>query len=141
MGGSNLYTSASDFIVLLKSLLRNDGKLLKPETVDLMLDSRLKDNSVFKTEKAKEFFEGSVEEGMELDHCLAGLVNLKEMGTGRKVGGVSWSGATRCYWVSYCCPHVGMRNADENSGLIEGAEFVDFTAARSWERATRSHRP
>jgi hypothetical protein len=104
MGGSGLYTSAPDFIAFLKSLLRNDGRLLKPETLDLMFNSRLPDNSVLKTKKAKDFFEGMVDEGMELDHCLAGLVNLKEMKTGRKEGGIAWSGATRCYWVSQSKP-------------------------------------
>ncbi|KAH9214715.1 beta-lactamase/transpeptidase-like protein [Leptodontidium sp. 2 PMI_412] len=37
MGGSNLYSSAPDFLSLLTSLLRNDGCVLKRETVDLML--------------------------------------------------------------------------------------------------------
>lgn len=41
MGRSNLYTSGPDFLKLLCSLLRNDGKLLRPKTTDLMFDYRL----------------------------------------------------------------------------------------------------
>jgi len=47
MGGSNLYTSAPDFLKLLASLLRKDGKLLRPQTVDIMFDHRLPDFEVF----------------------------------------------------------------------------------------------
>jgi hypothetical protein len=65
-----------------------------------MFTSRLPDNKVLATPKAKEFFEGTVEEGEVLDHCLAGLVNLTPLETGRREGSVSWGGATRCFWVS-----------------------------------------
>ncbi|KAG4432145.1 hypothetical protein IFR05_012361, partial [Cadophora sp. M221] len=35
MGGSNLYSSAPDFLALLTSLLRNDGRVLERKTVDV----------------------------------------------------------------------------------------------------------
>ncbi len=38
LGGSGLYTSAPDYLAFLTSLLRNDAKVLKPETVDLMFN-------------------------------------------------------------------------------------------------------
>ena len=101
LGGSGLYTTAPDYIAFLTSLLRNDGKLLKPQTVDLMFDYRVPDERIFKSEKVKEWFEDSVETGMDLDHCLYGVVNLRDLKTGRKSGGVQWGGATRCHWVSW----------------------------------------
>jgi hypothetical protein len=100
MGGSNLYSSAPDYLSLLSSLLTNDSKILKPSSVNEMLTSRLPDKNVLATPKAREFFEGMVEEGEVLDHCLAGLVNLNSLETGRREGSVSWGGATRCFWVS-----------------------------------------
>jgi hypothetical protein len=100
MGGSNLYSSAPDYLSLLHSLLLNDGKILNPTSVDILFNSRLPDNKVLATPKAEEFFEGMVEEGEVIDHCLAGLVNLSPLETGRKEGSVSWGGATRCFWVS-----------------------------------------
>jgi hypothetical protein len=100
MGGSNLYSSAPDYLSLLHSLLLNDSKILQPSTVNEMLNSRLPDNKVLATPKAQEFFEGMIEEGEVLDHCLAGLVNLSPLETGRREGSVSWGGATRCFWVS-----------------------------------------
>ncbi|KAJ5815656.1 beta-lactamase/transpeptidase-like protein [Penicillium riverlandense] len=47
MGGSNLYTSGTDFLKLLSSLLRNDEKLLHPETTDLMFGYRLPNRKTF----------------------------------------------------------------------------------------------
>lgn len=100
MGGSNLYSSAPDFLSLLTSLLRNDGCVLKRETVDLMLGETLVDKSVFGTEKVGVFLKGMVQEGVGLDHCLARIVNIGVLGTGRRKGGVAWQGATKCLWVS-----------------------------------------
>jgi len=98
IGGAGLYSKAPDFLALLTSLLRNDRKILKPETVDNMLGRRIPDEKIFKSEKAKGWFKDFVDEGMELHHCLCVVVNLKELKTGKKRGGgdVQWGGATRC---------------------------------------------
>lgn len=101
MGGSNLYTSAPDYLELLKSLLRNDGRVLRPETVNEMFDYRLPDSlafTKFKTENAKDYLGGLATEGMTVDHCLVGLVNNEDSKGGRKAGSVTWAGATRCFW-------------------------------------------
>lgn len=101
MGGSNLYTSAPDFLELLKSLLRSDGRVLRPETVDTMFGYRLPDSAEFtkfRTETAKEYLGGMAGDSMTVNHCLAGLVNDEDLIGGRKAGSVTWSGATRCYW-------------------------------------------
>jgi hypothetical protein len=76
LGGAGLYTSAPDFMALLTSLLRNDGKILRPETLDTMFEWRVPDETIFKSEKVKGWFEDFVEEGMELDHCLCDVVNM-----------------------------------------------------------------
>lgn len=69
--------------------------------MELMLGERLRDKHVLKTEKAREFFQGMVEEGVVLDHCLAGLVNESKLWTGRTEGSVAWQGATKCFWVCW----------------------------------------
>lgn len=94
LGGSNLYSSTRDFMTFLTSLLGNDGRLLKPKTVDLMFDYRLEDPSFLR----RDFVDGMVENVMALDHYLAGLVHVHDARTGRKGGTVTWQGATRCYW-------------------------------------------
>lgn len=104
MGGSNLYTSGTDFLKLLSSLLRNDGKLLRPETTDLMFDYRLPKTETFRRfrtnpEHRKDNFGDLAPVGMEVDHCLAGIVNQGDLLGGRKAGSITWQGATRCYWV------------------------------------------
>ncbi|CAL5865865.1 uncharacterized protein PFLUO_LOCUS71 [Penicillium psychrofluorescens] len=103
MGGSNLYTSGTDFLKLLASLLRNDGKLLRPETTDLMFNYSLPQTEKFRhfrtnPEHLKDNFGDLAPVGMEVDHCLAGMVNQRDLLGGRKAGSITWQGATRCYW-------------------------------------------
>lgn len=43
LGGGGLYSSAGDYIKMLISLLKNDGTLLKPETVKMMFEPQLAD--------------------------------------------------------------------------------------------------
>jgi hypothetical protein len=111
LGGSNLYTSGPDFLKLLTSLLCNDGKLLCSETVNVMLDYRLPETEEFNNfrtdpELVEEHFDDMMlegmkvdQEGMKVDQCLAGLVNMQDLKGGRKAGSITWSGATRCFWV------------------------------------------
>jgi CubicO group peptidase (beta-lactamase class C family) len=104
LGGSNLYSSGPDFIKFLASLTLNDGKLLRPDTTDIMFNYRLPDTEEFKKfktdeEDIKDSFGDMASEGMRLDHCLAGQVVMSDLIGGRKAGSVNWSGATRCFWV------------------------------------------
>jgi CubicO group peptidase (beta-lactamase class C family) len=101
MGGSNLYTSAPDFLELLKSLLCNDGRVLRPETADAMFGYRLPDSPVFAKfgkENAKYHLGQLAPNGATVGHCLAGLINNEDLIGGRKAESITWSGATRCYW-------------------------------------------
>jgi CubicO group peptidase (beta-lactamase class C family) len=103
MGGSNLYTSGPDFVKFLSGLL-SGGTLLHPETADIMFNYRLPDTDNFKTfkrdaEEIKDFFGEMAPEGMQVDHCLGGMVVMDDLKGGRKADSVNWAGATRCYWV------------------------------------------
>jgi hypothetical protein len=101
MGGASLYTSAPDFLQLLKSLLRNDGRLLNSDTTAAMFDYRLPESTTFtkfKTAEIKDHLGVFCEDGLTVDHCLAGLVNNEDLKGGRRAGSVTWAGATRCYW-------------------------------------------
>jgi hypothetical protein len=104
LGGAGLYTTTADYIKLLTSLLRNDGKVLKPETADRMFNYRIPDESIMKSEKVKEYLDWGADPdhvGMEYDHCLCGLVELKDAKTGKKAGSVRWGGGTKNFWVRY----------------------------------------
>lgn len=98
------YTSGTDFLKLLSSLLRNDEKLLRPETIDLMFGYGLPNKETFRhfrtnPEHLKDNFGDLAPVGMEVDHCLAGMVNQADLLGGRKAGSITWQGATCCYWV------------------------------------------
>jgi hypothetical protein len=136
LGGSGLYTSTADFIKLLTSLLRNDGKVLKKETVDLMFNYRIPDESIMKSEEVKAFFDWGAHKddvGMDYDHCLCGLVSLRDMKPGNKAGSVRWGGGTKSFWVSERRVCIGRRSGlIPGSGLIGTVGFVAFMVRRFW---------
>jgi hypothetical protein len=145
LGGSGLYTCAPDYLAFLTSILRNDGKVLKPETVDLMFNYRIPDESIMKSEKVKGFFDWGAhpdDVGTEYDHCLCGLVNLKDMKTGKKAGSVRWGGGTKSFWVRYLSIYACLwcseeRRLTDGSGLIELVAFAASMGPRflGWLRS------
>ena len=84
--------------------MRNDERVLKPETVDEMFAYRLPEGEEFEKSKSDEeeirdSFGEMAGVGLRLDHCLAGRVVLGDLVGGRKKGSVNWMGATSCFWV------------------------------------------
>ncbi|KAG9247077.1 beta-lactamase/transpeptidase-like protein [Calycina marina] len=106
MGGQGCWGKPSSYMKILKSILDNDGKLLKPETVELMFTPQLAPASNAK--KALQKFNddniwtgtfASHEAGTPLNYGLgSGLVEVNEA-TGRKKGTLSWSGLTNLLWT------------------------------------------
>ncbi|MCJ1385727.1 hypothetical protein MMC17_008850 [Xylographa soralifera] len=134
MGGSGLVSTAKDFMKLLASLLHNDGKVLKPETTDLMLNARVSDRSIFEVKEVKEMLDDEVGPGGRADHCLAGCVNvdpIKE--TGRHAGSVFWAGATCCYWwldrSAGVCGFYGSQILAARDGGVSRKMFQRFEKA------------
>lgn len=134
MGGSNLYSSAPDMMALLSSLLKNDGKILKPTTTGLLFSSSVCDPSILNSADKVEFFSGmsGVEDGKALDHCLAGLVNTEDLESGRKAGSICWQGATKCFWwvdrTAGVCGFYGSQVIGWDQGWSRGI-FGEFESA------------
>jgi hypothetical protein len=99
-GGANLYSTAPDFLALLKSLISDDEKVLRKETAKIMFDARLPDGEGFMEFRKGEEMEWVGTEGVKVsaDDCLAGIVNIADLDGRRKEGSVSWGGATQCRW-------------------------------------------
>ncbi len=87
-----------------------------------------------KSEKVTVFFDWGAHEddvGMDYDHCLCGLVNLRDMKTGKKAGSVRWGGGTKSFWVSEVRV-LGRSELNLGSGLIGTVGFVAFMVRRFW---------
>ena len=133
MGGSGVCCSTPDFMKLLKSLLRKDGKILNAESIDKLLGHRLPDRTVMESKEVREFFP-SVPPEVRVDHSLAGLVNLDSLpATGRSPGSSSWSGATSTYWwidpVAGVCGFYGSQVMQVRDQGISLRKFEEFERA------------
>jgi len=95
-GGGGCWGSCNDYIKLLTSLLRKDGKILKPETIELMFQGHLKDPSYLTKvhqNPALHALAGNIPQGTRLDHGLGGILNVDEVSTtGRAPYTMQWSG-------------------------------------------------
>ena len=108
-GGNGSYTSAEDYIQVLKSLLTNDGTLLKPETRDLLLKPSLgsEAKAMLREQYSGPFgpfltygFPNPGEDGIEYEYALGGSVIVNEEGMKGRAdkGMISWGGFPNSYW-------------------------------------------
>lgn len=102
LGGGGLYSSATDYIKVLISILRNDGKLLKRETVDLMFTPQLPDpkylEAVANDPKTGVFYRSGVD-GQRWNYGLGGLLNMEDAEGVCRKGTMSWAGLPNLFWV------------------------------------------
>ncbi|KAK7470284.1 hypothetical protein VKT23_001715 [Stygiomarasmius scandens] len=124
-GGSGLYLPPSDYAKVLQALLRNDGTLLKPETVEILLKPQLS------PELVKSFVDNArskptaglraaismnileVEEtGMNFDSgvnwAFGGLLTLEDVPGRRKKRSLAWGGMANLQWVDPTSNVYGM---------------------------------
>lgn len=106
-GGGGAYGSPMDFIQILESLLKNDGKLLNPETVDYLLKPQLEGfnrNTKFGQKitvtKAYDAL-GGFPHGTKKDWAIAGLVNCENLDGRRRKGSVTCIGMANSCWVGF----------------------------------------
>lgn len=103
-GGAGLFGTAADYLKLLKSILRNDGKLLASHSVDMMFTSSLSApskaslNAICSVpELAKIFTPGETVVG-EWDHALGGLLGLHKSDDGFHSPWLQWVGGPNLKW-------------------------------------------
>lgn len=105
MGGSGSYSCASDLIKILVSILKNDGKLLKPETVYEMFKPQLEDRQHLRPMLSiPEVYAGmtaGMPFGKEFDHGLGGLLAMEETPGRRSKGTLTWGGVPNLFWVGH----------------------------------------
>ncbi|KAH7125086.1 beta-lactamase/transpeptidase-like protein [Dactylonectria estremocensis] len=103
-GGQGGYSTVQDFLQLLYSLLANDGRILKPETADLLFQGHLTATSKFVLNRKMEdpsWAVGTFYPGETYDWSLGGLL-IEIAGHGcslsRGSNTLVWSGAANLFW-------------------------------------------
>ncbi|KAK4198921.1 putative transesterase [Triangularia verruculosa] len=101
-GGHGLFMTAEGYIKVLKSLLTNDEKLLKKETVEEMFSNQIGPEA---EENAKAVFDGPTgvfyragADGMKVGHGLGGLLTLEGVDGWYGERTLTWGGGLTFAW-------------------------------------------
>ncbi|KAF2008120.1 beta-lactamase/transpeptidase-like protein [Amniculicola lignicola CBS 123094] len=108
-GGAGLFGTAADFLVLLKSLLRNDGQLLKPASVDTIFEPAISPacsaalKQVLTIPPFAAFMTpgepvGGTPGAGEWSQGVAGLIGLTDQENGLQAPWLQWGGAPCLKW-------------------------------------------
>lgn len=108
-GSGGLFSTAEDYLKLLKSIMRNDGRILKPDTADLLFVPALSSSSQAALNRtlsnpymAAAMIPGEVVVGSpgasEWTHGFAGLIGLTTKPEGLHAGWTQWGGAPNLAW-------------------------------------------
>ncbi|KAL8952676.1 MAG: hypothetical protein Q9222_001413 [Ikaeria aurantiellina] len=102
-GGHGLFMPAADYIKVLHSLLANDGKLLRPDTVHDMFQHHLGPEASAGQKAALdgpfgEFFRLGVNPETELGQGLGGALTLQDIDGWYGEGTMSWGGGLSLAW-------------------------------------------
>ncbi|KAH8424224.1 serine hydrolase domain-containing protein [Aspergillus melleus] len=103
-GGWGIYTSGPSFLKVLASILRDDGKLLRSETIDSMFKQQLSSDSkdMLKTTLSVpevNNYLGGTPLGLEKGYGLGGLLMLEDSSaSGNNAGTMRWSGMPNLFW-------------------------------------------
>ena len=103
-GGGGLYSCASDYIKVLTSLLLDDGKLLKSESVKELFSPALPDGKYIKEAMNGPFRGGLAPgwpmDGVEFNYSVGGCIVLNEVPNQGEKNVLFWSGLPNSQWVS-----------------------------------------
>lgn len=154
MGGQGLYGAGSDVIKVLGSLAANDGKILKPETVEMMFQSQLSDSArksmreLMRTELGHTYYGCNTPIEKERDYGFDGLLLVEGVDGWFGNNTMQWGGGINSAWVStwplkaVLGNNASRKGADNwNSLLIERTGFAGLSLRNSYCRLTlRSQR-
>ncbi|KAK7541191.1 beta-lactamase/transpeptidase-like protein [Phyllosticta citribraziliensis] len=102
--GQGIYASWPEYLKVLQSLLANDGKLLKPATVDSMFEPQLYPsshtslNTRLDNDEPQNVVSGNFPRGTNRDWGFGGVIKLEEQQDWRKSNVLTWSGLPNQTW-------------------------------------------
>jgi CubicO group peptidase (beta-lactamase class C family) len=103
LGGGGIIASPTEYIKVLHALLKNEGTVLKKETVDMMFQPQLTAESkagmakVFATPEVAQMM-GTMPEGTGRDWGLGGLLLENNLKGWRNKGTMTWGGLPNLIW-------------------------------------------
>jgi CubicO group peptidase (beta-lactamase class C family) len=113
MGGGGITGSPADYMKLLQAVLRNDGTLAKPETIDMLFQPQLSKPIVEKLHqllwnfKDVEALSTNLPKSANVTHTLGGMLNQEPVvgdifgngGQRRSKGTLNWGGLPNLMWT------------------------------------------
>ncbi|OAX83440.1 hypothetical protein ACJ72_02203 [Emergomyces africanus] len=134
-GGHGVWSTPSDYITFLTSVLKNDGKLLSPRTLSKIFEPQLPDNSHL----IQHMHSSGTEVGMTnalpgkvtWNHSLAGILTMEDMPNRRLKGSINWHGINNTYW--WIDPERGTcgLSATQLSGYLDAQALSLFSQFES----------
>ena len=114
-GGGGLYSTASDYMTLLRALLHggafNGARILRPETVALMGQNQIGplEAGILKTTAPSRSTDVDFFPGASLKWGLATMINAQPGPNGRSAGSLTWAGLFNThYWIDPARHVVGV---------------------------------
>ncbi|KAJ5101206.1 Beta-lactamase-like protein [Penicillium angulare] len=135
-GGHGLFLPGIDFVKVLHSLLANDGKLLKAETVDIMFENHLSPRAIQSHQGALSgpagaFLRVGTEPGANVGYGLGGLLTLEESDGRYGNRTLTWGGGLTLTWF------IDRQNGLCGVGAVQAALPVQVELLASLKQAFR----
>lgn len=135
-GGHGLFMAGEDYVKILRSVLANDGKMLKPATVDDMFEHHLSPKA---TESHKSvlaspmgaFFGMGTEPSMKVGHGLGGLLMLEDVDGWYGERTLTWGGGLTLTWF------IDRKNGLCGIGAVQGLLPLDGEAVADLKQTFR----
>ncbi|KFY35661.1 hypothetical protein V494_05720 [Pseudogymnoascus sp. VKM F-4513 (FW-928)] len=127
-GGHGMFMAGEDYVKILRSVLVNDGKLLKPATVDDMFEPHLSPEATAAHEAALAspmgvFFSVGVDPRTKAGHGLGGLLTLEDVDGWYGDRTLTWGGGLTLTWF------IDRKNGLCGVGAVQGKEPLDGEVA------------
>ena len=135
-GGHGLFMTAPDYLKVLRSLLANDGKILKPATVDDMFENHLTPEAAAGQAAAFEgpmgvFFRVGTGPASKAGHGLSGLLTLQDEEGFYGERTLSWGGGLTYAWF------IDRKNDLCGVGAVQSAIPVDVDLVSALKQTFR----
>ncbi|QIW94736.1 hypothetical protein AMS68_000254 [Peltaster fructicola] len=103
-GGQGMYASMSEYVKILHSIVKDDGKLLKPETRKIMFEPQLNENLEKSLKHVMRgptgaYFVGEYDLNLPANWGIGGLLFMADDAGRRKKYTLQWSGMPNTYWI------------------------------------------
>ncbi|KAE8155268.1 beta-lactamase/transpeptidase-like protein [Aspergillus avenaceus] len=103
-GGGGLYSTATDFLTVLHSLLQDDCPLLSKRGIDSLFTPQIDSDMLSKyavheaDPRSRAVVLGSLPPDTKISWGFGGLVTISDTPSGRKSHSLHWSGMPNCFW-------------------------------------------